>query len=170
VVLVDPDQQWQKIKAEFIADFGQYFESYGVNEIMGRIIGLLIFAPRPQSLPEITAALQLSKAAVSIHIRALRQKALVEKVLVPGDRRDYYQMDPGFGQGLFSEINQKIVAGLNLIEDALRRLEKASPGNDLDRKELTIAGERLGNLKDLYLLHQQLLAELSHRLTHQKDQ
>jgi DNA-binding transcriptional regulator GbsR (MarR family) len=82
-----PDSQ---IKQEFIQDFGDRYQSFGLSKLMGRIVGLLIFEEGPLSLDEIAEHLQVSKGPVSQITRRLNENGLLRKVWVPGSRRDYY--------------------------------------------------------------------------------
>lgn len=79
-----------QIKQEFIQDFGDRYQNFGLSKLMGRIVGLLIFEEGPLSLDEIAEQLQVSKGPVSQITRRLNENGLLRKVWVPGSRRDYY--------------------------------------------------------------------------------
>ena len=57
---------------------------------MGRIFAALLIAEEPQTLNDLAATLQVSKATISLTLRQALQAELVDKVSKPGDRRDYY--------------------------------------------------------------------------------
>ncbi len=80
---------------------------------MGWIVGLLLQTDDPVSLDEITEELQVSKGPVSQIMRRLREHNLVQKVWVPGSRRDYYRAEPDiFGQAF---ANHAELLGQNLV-------------------------------------------------------
>ena len=79
-----------QIKQEFIQDFGDRYQNFGLSKLMGRIVGLLIFEEGPLSLDEIAEKLQVSKGPVSQITRRLNENGLLRKVWVPGSRRDHY--------------------------------------------------------------------------------
>jgi DNA-binding transcriptional regulator GbsR (MarR family) len=159
----DGSSRLEQIKQRFMNELGQYFDSYGVSDIMGRIMALLIFAAKPLSLTEIAAKLQLSKAAVSINIRTLRLSGLVEKVTVPGDRGDYYCLDSNYGHGMFSETIKKMQDGLELLNRTLTTLQEIQTVDDGSRQELKVARNRISAIKELYELHNQMVADLLKR-------
>lgn len=74
-----------------IADFAEAYSSFGLNPLMGRIVALLIISNEPQSLDDIAESLEMSKGPISQICRRLKDRNLIEKVWVPGDRKDYYK-------------------------------------------------------------------------------
>jgi DNA-binding transcriptional regulator GbsR (MarR family) len=81
---------------EFIERIGMFFETLGTARTMGRIYGWLMVGPQPrQSITELAAALEASKASISTVIRQLELAQLVERVPVPGSRQHHYQLKSG---------------------------------------------------------------------------
>jgi len=80
--------------SQFIENMGLHYEDYGVARIGGRILGLLLVAPRPISSEEMAEALQVSRSSISTNLRTLQMGELVEKVSLPGERVDYYVFSP----------------------------------------------------------------------------
>lgn len=62
--------------------------------IAGRLFGFLMLHEGSCSLDELAAQLQVSKASVSTNARMLEQRGILERTSAPGDRRDFYRMDP----------------------------------------------------------------------------
>lgn len=81
--------------AEFIERVARYLEDHGVARIGGRIYGYLLTQDGPRSLDHLVDALGASKGSVSLNVRSLAQEGLVERVTVPGDRKDYYSLPAG---------------------------------------------------------------------------
>jgi len=79
-----------QIKQDFVHDFGERYQQFGLSKLMGRIVGLLIYESGPLSLDQITEQLQHSKGPVSQITRRLSENGLIRKVWVPGSRRDHY--------------------------------------------------------------------------------
>lgn len=79
---------------DFIESMGVLWESEGLPRIAGRIFGYLVVQPEPCSLDDLAVGLGVSKASISTDARRLEQLGLVSRVSRPGDRRDYYILDP----------------------------------------------------------------------------
>jgi DNA-binding transcriptional regulator GbsR (MarR family) len=78
-----------------IENYGQYFENFKFPRTFGRIYGLLLITDQPYlGLDQIAAQLGVSKASISTVIRQLVGFMMVEKVTIPGNRRDYYRVSP----------------------------------------------------------------------------
>lgn len=74
-----------------IENFGLYLEQYGLPRILGRIYGLLMITDEPRlGLDQMAEQLSISKASASTSARQLQSFRMIEKVSIPGDRRDYY--------------------------------------------------------------------------------
>lgn len=80
--------------AGFIEHMGLLWETEGLPRIAGRIFGYLVIQPEPCSLDDLAAGLGVSKASISTDARRLEQLGLIVRVSRPGDRRDYYSVDP----------------------------------------------------------------------------
>jgi DNA-binding transcriptional regulator GbsR (MarR family) len=77
---------------EFVEQIAVLLEADGLPRIAGRLFGLLLVSAEPRSLDELATRLGVSKASVSINVRLLEEKGVVERVGRQADRRDYYRM------------------------------------------------------------------------------
>jgi DNA-binding transcriptional regulator GbsR (MarR family) len=103
-----------------IKDFGMYFEQYGMPRILGRIYGLLMISDEPMlGLDQMAAQLSISKASVSTTVRQLQAFTLIEKVTIPGDRKDYYRAVSNALEYLKTSMSGSIRLG-KLIERAVQ--------------------------------------------------
>jgi len=100
------------IKQEFIQDFGEAYQLFGLPKLMGRIVGLMLYVNKPISLGDITNQLNVSKGPVSQMVRRLKDHNLIERVWVPGDRKDFYRAVPDIFGNAFQ--NQMALMGQNL--------------------------------------------------------
>lgn len=78
---------------DFVERIGLMMEADGMPRIAGRIFGYLLIHEGSYSLDELSDRLQVSKGSVSTNARQLEQLGVLERVSVPGDRRDYYRME-----------------------------------------------------------------------------
>jgi DNA-binding transcriptional regulator GbsR (MarR family) len=94
---------------QFIESLGLHFEDKaGFPRIGGRMLGLLMLAPKPLALGTIAELLKVSPASVSTNIRLFHSKGLVAEIGLPGDRRHYYV----FSDSAFAHQFEDAIAGL----------------------------------------------------------
>jgi DNA-binding transcriptional regulator GbsR (MarR family) len=106
----------------FIENLAQYFESFGIPRIGGRILGLLLISSEPLSAEDISTVLKVSRASVSTNIRFALQVGMAEKVSFPGDRITYYTFpETGLEKTLAVEI-QAVGIMKRFVEQGLNAL------------------------------------------------
>ena len=116
---MEKDGSWSE-KKHFVEDAGLLFEQSGMPRMAGRIVGwLLICNPPHQSLLEMAEILEASNASISTMTRLLVQMGLVERVGLPGHRRDHYRLKPGAFDSVMQQHLQEVTAGLQLMERGL---------------------------------------------------
>jgi DNA-binding transcriptional regulator GbsR (MarR family) len=116
---MDKDGSWSE-KKHFVEDVGLLFEQGGMPRMAGRIVGwLLICNPPHQSLLELAEILEASNASISTMTRLLIQMGLVERVGLPGHRRDHFRIKSGAFESLMYQNLQEIKTGLQLVERGL---------------------------------------------------
>src|SRR5215470_8975846 len=92
---------------EFIEGMGMYFAQFDLPRIFGRILGLLMISEQPRPHDEIARLLDVSRGSVSTNIRLALMLNLVERVAVPGDRRDFYrQSGDAWGRSIETKSEQ----------------------------------------------------------------
>ncbi|MDI3281012.1 MAG: ArsR family transcriptional regulator [Bacillota bacterium] len=153
----------QKAERIFIDEMDRFFRAYGANETMGRIAGLLIFADRPLSLQEVAAALGVSKAAVSIHIRALERTKFCRRLPPGRDRKDYYVIESDFSETLFASSLQKLEEGRKVAEKALAAFPHSQEVADSEKEKYRLASQRLREYRELLALSQSCFQEVYRR-------
>jgi len=75
-----------------IEKFGIYFDEIGLNKTYGRMFGLFMTIKDPISMGGLVTELQISKSTASVEIRRLLLMGYIEKVLMPDQRADFYQL------------------------------------------------------------------------------
>ena len=78
---------------QYVDDTGLLLDNAGLPRIAGQVLGWLqVCESEAQSLNDIVDALGISKGSASTTTRFLEQVGIVEKTILPGDRRDYYRI------------------------------------------------------------------------------
>jgi len=138
----------QAERQQFIEQVGLLFEADGFPRMAGRIFGwLLISNPPYQSLGELVEVLQASKSSVSTMTRLLMHIGLIERISVPGYRRDYFRIKPNAP----FEMTKKQIAQIS----AFRKL--AEQGLDLLASEEPSLRHRLQEMRDIHVFFEQEL-------------
>jgi len=140
----------QKIKQEFIQDYGEAYHSFGLPVLMGRIVGLLLFVDSPISLTNIASELGMSKGPVSQIMRRLKEHNLINRIWVPGDRKDYYQADPNIFRNAFFNYVTQIKGNLKLSN----KYKKLAKDNNLQNSaEFKKRIDEMNKFYDLMIKH-----------------
>ncbi|MBS0585973.1 MAG: bifunctional helix-turn-helix transcriptional regulator/GNAT family N-acetyltransferase [Verrucomicrobia bacterium] len=77
---------------KIVEKFGIYFDEIGLNKTYGRMFGLFMITREPISMGRLVTELQISKSTASVEIRRLLVMGYIEKVLIPEERADFYQL------------------------------------------------------------------------------
>jgi DNA-binding transcriptional regulator GbsR (MarR family) len=115
----------ERVKQDFIRDFGDAYLRFGLPRLMGHIVGLLLFKDGPLSLDEITEQLHVSKGPVSQVMSRLRDHGLVVRENNPGDRKDFYRASGDIFGIAFSNHAGLFRRNLDLARSFRARLDRA---------------------------------------------
>jgi len=85
--------QLAEAKARFIADWGRFGTNWGINRTMAQIHALLLVSPEALSAEEVMEELNISRGNANMNLRELMDWGLVQKVLKPGERREFFSAE-----------------------------------------------------------------------------
>jgi DNA-binding transcriptional regulator GbsR (MarR family) len=80
-------------KQQFIQSWGILGSQWGVNRTMAQVHALLLITSQPLSTDNIMEELSISRGNANMNIRDLINWGLVEKVIVQGDRKEYFSAE-----------------------------------------------------------------------------
>lgn len=80
-------------KQQFIHSWGVLGSQWGINRTMAQVHALLLVSNAPLSTDEIMEQLNISRGNANMNIRDLLEWNLVDKVIVPGDRKEYFSAE-----------------------------------------------------------------------------
>jgi DNA-binding transcriptional regulator GbsR (MarR family) len=139
----------KRAAALFVEGMGAAFATSGVlNQLQGRIFGLLYLEPEPLSLDDTSDALQQSKSNISINIRGLVEWHLVRRVSIPGSRRDHYEAVTDFWRVMQEIMERRFRWNLRQVIatcDETRRT--AAEESSIRERERKFVEERLDALQ-----------------------
>ncbi|GII86092.1 hypothetical protein Ssi03_40820 [Sphaerisporangium siamense] len=130
-------------EAEFVDRMGLFMERVGGGRTMGRLYGwLMICDPPHQSLTELAAALEVSKASVSTIARQLQTAGMIERVPARDREHRYRITSGGWTQVLRIQLEgvrtglETIEFGLSIVGDRPERRTRLE-----DSREFFLFGE-----------------------------
>src|SRR5688500_837608 len=83
----------EEAKQQFISSWGAFGTHWGINRTMASIHALLLVSPDPLSQDDIMEQLNISRGNVNMNIRDLIDWGLVERILLQGERREYFSAE-----------------------------------------------------------------------------
>src|SRR3989304_3512730 len=134
----------EKIKREIIQNFGYAYKAFGLSKIMGHVIALLIFSPKPLSLDEISKTLSRSKGPVSQIMKRLRDRNLIRRVWQPDSRKDYYEIQPDIFENAFRNNFELIKQNTRLARQLQITMTKD------EKKSFSVLIKRLKEMEKFY--------------------
>jgi DNA-binding transcriptional regulator GbsR (MarR family) len=123
----------------FVESWGAMGTLWGVNTSVARVHALLMASSRPWCLDEISGRLRISRSNVSTSLKELRSWAVIRKVIVPGERREFWTAEPDVWKMLFSILRERKKREFDpahaAVAEALAQARDESSGLALDRLE-----------------------------------
>ena len=81
---------YNEAKYKFINKWGSLGTLWGINKAMAQIQALLFISTQPLSMEDIMEELKISRGNTSMNLRQLIDWGIVNKVLVTGERKEYF--------------------------------------------------------------------------------
>lgn len=124
----------------FIERFALTLHAMGMQPMTARLLALFVCTDADTlTAPDIAHALSVSPAAVSGALRTLQDAALIERVPVPGSRREHHRLLGDTWTGAAAVKQERFTALAGLAADGLETLPDAGP-----------AADRLEQMRDFY--------------------
>ncbi len=80
----------EEAKLQFIQNWGVLGTGWGINRTMAQIHALLLVSQEPLSADDIMNELQISRGNTNMNVRELMDWGIVEKILKPGERKEFF--------------------------------------------------------------------------------
>ena len=110
-------------KQQFILNWGVLGTQWGINRTMAQIHALLLVSPEPKSADEIMQELQISRGNTNMNVRELMDWGIVEKILKPGERREFFSAEKDIWIVAMKIIRERKRREVEPILDALNQLK-----------------------------------------------
>lgn len=80
-------------RQQFISSWGAFGTHWGINRTMAQIHALLLVSPDPLTQDDMMEELNISRGNVNMNIRELINWGLVERILLSGERKEYFSAE-----------------------------------------------------------------------------
>jgi DNA-binding transcriptional regulator GbsR (MarR family) len=139
-------------RQQFISSWGAFGTHWGINRTMAQIHALLLVSPDPMTQDDIMEELNVSRGNVNMNIRELINWGLVDRVIVPGERKEYFAAEKDIWKVVRQIVKERKKRELEPMLQLLDKLENVE--GDRREKEVkafvdTVSGiKKLGNKAD----------------------
>jgi DNA-binding transcriptional regulator GbsR (MarR family) len=137
--------QLAEAKAKFIADWGRFGTNWGINRTMAQIHALLLISPDPLSAEDVMEELSISRGNANMNVRELIDWGLVQKVIVPGERKEFFTAEKDIWKVARQIVKERKKRELDLMIPVLKELSDVE-GDKRDRAVKTFT-DTINNIR-----------------------
>lgn len=139
-------------KQQFISSWGAFGTHWGINRTMAQIHALLLISPDPLTQDDMMEQLNISRGNTNMNIRELINWGLVERVILPGERKEFFTAEKDIWKVIRQIVKERKKRELDPMMKLLDQLETVE-GDKKDKHVKTfvdtISGiKRLGKQAD----------------------
>jgi len=134
-------------KQQFISSWGAFGTHWGINRTMAQIHALLLVSPDPLTQDDIMQELDISRGNTNMNIRELINWGLVERVLLPGERKEFFLAEKDIWKVVKQIVKERKKRELEPMLQLLDRLEEVE-GDKRDKQVKTFV-ETVSSIKKL---------------------
>ncbi|MBK8609979.1 MAG: transcriptional regulator [Chitinophagaceae bacterium] len=136
---------YSEAKAQFISSWGALGSHWGINRTMAQIHALLLISPEPITQDDMMEQLSISRGNVNMNTRDLIDWGLVERVLIPGERREFFTAEKDIWKVSTQIIKERKKRELDPMLKLLSQLDNIE--GDKKDKELKQFKETIGGIR-----------------------
>ena len=145
----------EEAQQQFIASWGAFGTYWGINRTMAQIHALLLISADPLSQDDIMEKLEISRGNVNMNIRDLIDWGLVDRILKPGERKEFFSAEKDIWKVATQIVKERKKRELNpmlKLLDQLEDIEGDKKDKNIKQFTETINGiRRFGNQADKML-------------------
>ena len=134
-------------KQQFISSWGAFGTHWGINRTMAQIHALLLVSPDPMTQDDIMEELDISRGNTNMNIRELINWGLVERVLLTGERKEYFSAEKDMWKVVKQIVKERKKRELEPMLQLLDKLEEVD--GDKKDKEVKTFVDTISGIKKL---------------------
>lgn len=142
-------------RQQFIASWGAFGTYWGINRTMAQIHALLLISPDPLSQEDVMEQLEVSRGNVNMNIRELIDWGLVERTIIPGERKEFFVAEKDIWKvatQIIKERKKRELDPMLKLMDQLAAVEGDKRDKEVKQFVDTMQGiKRFGNQADKML-------------------
>jgi DNA-binding transcriptional regulator GbsR (MarR family) len=136
-------------KQQFINSWGAFGTQWGINRTMAQIHALLLVSTSPLTQDDMMKELSISRGNVNMNIRELIGWGLVDRVIVSGERKEYFTAEKDIWKVATQIIKERKKRELDPMIKLLSQLENID--GDKKDKDVQQFTQVIGSIKKLGL-------------------
>ncbi|MBK8312383.1 MAG: MarR family transcriptional regulator [Chitinophagaceae bacterium] len=134
-------------RQQFISSWGAFGTHWGINRTMAQIHALLLICSDPITQDDIMEELNISRGNTNMNIRELINWGLVERVIPPGERKEFFLAEKDIWKVVKLIVKERKKRELEPMLQLLDKLEEVE--GDKRDKNIKSFLETVGNIKKL---------------------
>ena len=134
-------------KEKFIQSWGSLGSQWGINRTMAQIHALLLVSADPMTQDDIMEELNISRGNTNMNIRELINWGLVERVILPGERKEFFSAEKDIWKVMKQIVKERKKRELDPMLKLLDQLEEVE-GDKRDKNIRTFV-ETVSGIKRL---------------------
>lgn len=140
--------KYQEAKNELIQAWGTLGSSWGLNKTMAQIHAVLMVSTKPLTTEDIMQQLNISRGNANMNIRALLEWGIVDRVLVPGERKEYFKSEKDVWTLARMVARERRKRELEPILKTLKKVQDVQLDGSDEAKELKKVTKELKNFAE----------------------
>jgi DNA-binding transcriptional regulator GbsR (MarR family) len=134
-------------KQQFISSWGAFGTHWGINRTMAQIHALLLVSPDPMTQDDMMDELNISRGNTNMNIRELINWGLVERVILPGERKEYFLAEKDIWKVVKQIVKERKKRELEPMLQLLDKLEEVE--GDKREKNVKTFVDTISSIKKL---------------------
>ena len=140
--------EYVEAKEKFISTWGSLGTLWGINKAMAQIQALLFISTKPMSMEDIMEELKISRGNTSMNLRQLIDWGIVTKVLVTGERREFFTTEKDVQELARTIAKERSRREIKPVIKVLEDVSSIKDDGTAKTKELIKQTKALKNLTD----------------------
>ncbi|SOE22546.1 Sugar-specific transcriptional regulator TrmB [Spirosomataceae bacterium TFI 002] len=126
----------QEAKDKFIHTWGTLATQWGINRTMSQIHALLLLSSKSLNADEIMEELRISRGNVNMNLRELMGWGLINKQLLPGERKEYFIAEKDIWKVARQIAKERRRREVEPILETMEEIKAELTGDTVEKKEL----------------------------------